>query len=193
MDDGSYDNFVRDSAGYGLAQWTYWSRKQGLLELAKAEGKSIGDLSLQLDYIWKELSEGYGKLLKTLQATTSVIEASTAVLTQYERPADMGETVQAKRAGYAQTYFDKYAPKPTHPERLTEGYYRVRKIWADKKSQLGAYRLLSNAKKEADATSCYFVFTEEATAIYSAVCEPEKAPVKEETHVVHTVVPGDTL
>ena len=40
--------------------------------------------------IWKELSEGYGKLLKTLQTTTSVIEASTAVLTQYERPADMG-------------------------------------------------------------------------------------------------------
>lgn len=143
MDDGSYDNFVRDSAGYGLAQWTYWSRKQGLLELAKAEGKSIGDLSLQLDYIWKELSEGYGKLLKTLQATTSVIEASTAVLTQYERPADMGEAVQAKRAGYAQTYFDKYAPKPTHPERLTEGYYRVRKSWADKKSQLGAYRMLT--------------------------------------------------
>lgn len=83
-----------------------------MLELAKAEGKSIGDLSLQLDYIWKELSEGYGKLLKTLQATTSVIEASTAVLTQYERPADMGEAVQAKRAGYAQTYFDKYAPSP---------------------------------------------------------------------------------
>ena len=26
VDDGSYTNFVKDSAGYGLAQWTYWSR-----------------------------------------------------------------------------------------------------------------------------------------------------------------------
>ena len=62
MDNGSYDNFIKDSAGYGLAQWTYWSRKQALLEFAKAEGKSIGDLSLQLDFIWKELSESYSGL-----------------------------------------------------------------------------------------------------------------------------------
>lgn len=24
VDSGSYSNFVKDSAGYGLAQWTYW-------------------------------------------------------------------------------------------------------------------------------------------------------------------------
>ena len=193
VDNGTYGNFVKDSAGYGLAQWTYWSRKQALLDFAKAMDKSIGDLYLQLDFIWKELSEGYGKLLKILQTATSVAEASTAVLTHYERPADQGEAVQAKRASYGQTYFDKYAPKLDHPERLTTGYYRVRKTWADKKSQLGAYRILSNAKKKADANSGYFVFTEEGTAIYPAVCEPEKAPVKEEAHVIHTVVPGDTL
>ena len=27
VDSGAYSNFVHDSAGYGLAQWTYWSRK----------------------------------------------------------------------------------------------------------------------------------------------------------------------
>ena len=27
VDDGSYTNFIKDKAGYGLAQWTYWSRK----------------------------------------------------------------------------------------------------------------------------------------------------------------------
>lgn len=27
VDNGLYNNFVKDSAGYGLAQWTYWSRK----------------------------------------------------------------------------------------------------------------------------------------------------------------------
>ena len=30
VDNGSYTNFVKDAAGYGLAQWTYWSRKQNL-------------------------------------------------------------------------------------------------------------------------------------------------------------------
>ena len=31
VDNSSYGNFVKDSAGYGLAQWTYWSRKQNML------------------------------------------------------------------------------------------------------------------------------------------------------------------
>ena len=46
VDNGSYSNFVRDSAGYGLAQWTYWSRKQNMLEFARAAGKSVGDLEM---------------------------------------------------------------------------------------------------------------------------------------------------
>jgi hypothetical protein len=35
VDNGTYTNFVRDKAGYGLAQWTFWSRKEGLLNYAK--------------------------------------------------------------------------------------------------------------------------------------------------------------
>ena len=43
VDNGSYTNFVRDSAGYGLAQWTYWSRKQALKEFADWLNLSIGE------------------------------------------------------------------------------------------------------------------------------------------------------
>ena len=88
MDSGAYDNFIRDSAGYGLAQWTYWSRKQALLNYARAQGKSIGDLAMQLGFLWKEMSENYVALVATLKAAASVKNASDAVLTQYERPAD---------------------------------------------------------------------------------------------------------
>lgn len=184
VDDGSYTNFIKDSAGYGLAQWTYWSRKQDLLNFAKASGKSISDLSMQLGFIWKELSEGYKSLLKTLQNATSVTEASTAVLTQYERPADQGAAVQAKRAGYGQTYYDKYAGA-TYPEKLASGYYRVRKSWSDAKSQLGAYRVLANAKKQADENPGYYVFANDGTRIY-----PEQSAV---TYLQYTVVKGDSL
>ncbi len=184
VDDGSYTNFIKDSAGYGLAQWTYWSRKQDLLNYAKTTAKSIGDLSMQLGFIWKELSEGYKALLKMLQTATSVAEASTAVLTQYERPADQGAAVQAKRAGYGQTYYDKYAGA-TYPEKLTSGYYRVRKSWADAKSQLGAYRVLANAKKQADENPGYYVFANDGARIY-----PEQSAV---TYLQYTVVKGDSL
>ena len=43
VDNGSYTRFVNDMAGYGLAQWTFWSRKQGLLNLAKQREKSVSD------------------------------------------------------------------------------------------------------------------------------------------------------
>ena len=109
VDNGSYTNFVRDSAGYGLAQWTYWSRKQALLEYARAAGASIGDLEMQLGFLYKELSEGYKAVLSTLKTATSVLEASNAVLLKFERPAIQGSSVQAARAKYGQAYYDKYA------------------------------------------------------------------------------------
>ena len=110
VDNGTYTNFVKDSAGYGLAQWTYWSRKQNLFDYAKSVGKSIGDLEMQLDFLWKELSDGYStSVLSVLKTATSILQASNAVLTKYERPADQSTTVQNKRASYGQTYYDKYA------------------------------------------------------------------------------------
>lgn len=137
VDNGSYTNFVKDSAGYGLAQWTYWSRKQALWEYAQSVGKSIGDLTMQLDFMWKEM-QGYKSMMTTLKSATSVLEASNAVLTQYEKPADQGEAVQKKRAGYGQTYYDKYAQKAT-ASTPTDNLYRV---------QCGAYSKLENANKQ---------------------------------------------
>lgn len=108
VDNGSYTNFVHDKAGYGLAQWTYYSRKQALFDYAKAAAASIGDLNMQLAFLWQEL-QGYKSVMKVLKAATSVRAASDAVLTGYEKPADQSETVQKKRAEYGQKYYDKYA------------------------------------------------------------------------------------
>ena len=109
VDSGKYRNFVHDSAGYGLAQWTFWSRKEALLGYAKKAGKSVGDLETQLGFLMQELESNYKSLLTTLKTTASVRTASDAVLTQFERPADQSSAVKVKRAGYGQKYFDDYA------------------------------------------------------------------------------------
>ena len=109
VDKGTYSNFVNDKAGFGIAQWTYWSRKQALLDFARSTGRSIGDLQMQLDFLWKELSEGYSGVLKVLNTATSVLEASNAVLLDFERPANQSEGVQKKRAEYGQRYYDQFA------------------------------------------------------------------------------------
>ena len=108
VDSGSYTNFVRDSAGYGLAQWTYYSRKQALLDFVRSVGASIGSLDMQLSFLWQEL-QGYKGVISALMAATSVWDASDAVLTGYEKPEDQSEAVKQRRAAYGQEYYDRYA------------------------------------------------------------------------------------
>lgn len=109
VDSGKYTNFAKDAAGYGLAQWTYHTRKAALLAFVTACGASIGDLEAQLNFLWKELSESYKTTLAVLKTAATVKVASDRVLTDYERPADMSDAVKNKRAGYGQTYYGKYA------------------------------------------------------------------------------------
>lgn len=131
VDNGGYTNFVRDSQGYGLAQWTYWSRKQNLLNYAKSKKVSIGDLAMQLEFLHKELSESYKKCNSTLLAAKSILEASNAMLFDFERPANQGASVQQKRAKYGQVYYDKYAgktvttPTPPTPSPTVSSPYKV--------------------------------------------------------------------
>lgn len=111
VDSGTYTGFVRDGAGYGLCQWTYWSRKQNLLAFAKTAKKSIGDCDMQLDFFLKELAESYPQVLAVLKTAKSVREASDAMLRKFERPADQSEANCKRRAEYGQKYYDKYAKK----------------------------------------------------------------------------------
>ncbi len=53
----------------------------------------------------------------------------------------------------------------------TTEYYRVRKSWADAKSQKGAFKNLDNAKKCADSNNGYAVFDASGKQIYPAVAE----------------------
>lgn len=125
VDDGSYTNFVKDSAGYGLAQWTYWSRKQKLLQYAQAYGCSIGDENMQVDFMIGELMARYPSVLNVLKTATSIREASDCVLIQYERPADQSESVKAKRAAYGEDLMKQLLGSNTTTEgneEVTMGY-----------------------------------------------------------------------
>lgn len=108
VDDGNYEGFTEDKAGYGLAQWTFSSRKEGLLNYAREKGISVGDLETQLEFLWKELECSFPKVLTTICSTDSVIEASNSVLLDFERPADQSVTAQNQRASYGAMYMEKY-------------------------------------------------------------------------------------
>ena len=64
-----------------------------------------------------------------------------------------------------------------YPAKLNTGYYRVRTDWNDDASQLGAYKLLANAKAKCDENPGSHVFAEDGTVIYPA----EEPTTREET------------
>lgn len=98
-----------NGGGYGLAQWTYYTRKQGLYDLFKQGGySSIGDCGLAIAYLWIELNSLFPGVLATLQTATSVREASDKVLHDFESPADQSEAVEVKRASMGQYWYDLY-------------------------------------------------------------------------------------
>lgn len=121
VDTGKYAavTFVNDKYGYGLAQWTYYSRKQNLLDYAKSLKVSIGDPAMQVKFIIKELA-GYPALMNILKTATSVQQASDAFLADFERPAKLAtaqleQDRKNKRASYGMTYFNKYHTGTTTP------------------------------------------------------------------------------
>ena len=128
VDNGTYTNFVKDAVGDGLAQWTYWTRKQNLLNFARQNNKSIGDLDMQLCFLVKELKELYtNSVYNVLRKATSVLEASNAVLLNFERPANMSASVQATRARYGQTYYDRYASGVSSNKSEVKGMIEFKK------------------------------------------------------------------
>lgn len=126
VDDGSYDNFVGDSAGYGLAQWTYYARKQNLYDFAQAQGKSIGDLDLQLQFLSRELTGT--SILAVLRSATSVREASDVVLLQFEAPLDQSEKVQLVRARLGELYYNSFVLGTQAEGQLTQKQRKVIEI-----------------------------------------------------------------
>ena len=99
-----YNNktFVYDSAGFGIAQWTWWSRKKGLLDYAKSKGKSVGDLDIQIEYMVQEMQTNYTKTWKILTTTNDYREAVKICVNEYEKPANALQAIQT-RNGYAKT------------------------------------------------------------------------------------------
>lgn len=118
-------SFARDGAGYGLAQWTYWTRKQALYEFTVKKGFSIDDFDKQLDFIVVELKDKKG-LIDQLNKCKTVRDATVLILTQYEKPADQGLAVQDRRTKYAELYYNKYSNNIVQTEQTNSLPYVVK-------------------------------------------------------------------
>ena len=104
VDNSSYSNFGNDSAGYGLCQWTYSTRKQKLLSYAKQNGVSISDPGMQLSFLFKELQAGYTSIYNSVvSGNSSASEVASKFCHNFENPRDHSQC-DTTRPNLAQNY-----------------------------------------------------------------------------------------
>lgn len=107
VDAGTFDFGKKGSFGYGLCQWTYYTRRQNLLAYARQKNVSIGDMQMQLEYLIWEL-KGY-KLYDGLRLAKSVEEASDLIVTKFEKPKNYDtEEVKNPRRLKGLAIYDKF-------------------------------------------------------------------------------------
>lgn len=97
--------------GFGLCQWTYHTRKAALYDFAKKQGKSIGDLEMQVDFFVQELKKSfkktYNKLMALPNTAEGAYEAGYILCYEYEAPAKK-KTSSPKRGELAKEFFTDY-------------------------------------------------------------------------------------
>lgn len=143
VDKGTYQNFANDQAGYGLAQWTYHSRKQNLLAAAKTTGKSIGDLDCQLYFLCMEL-HNYSTVLEILCQADSIQLASDAFMLLYEKPANKTKENKRRRAELSQVFYDQFVNQTFDADEFVyEPYQTMQKGMKGKAVQQLQNNLLS--------------------------------------------------
>ena len=106
-DKGEID-FVHDTAGYGLWQFTYHSFKQVLFDMARTNGASVSDVKTQVKTLIEILkTPEFSKLFRFLKETNSPENAAKEFMLIFERPANQSESAIATRVVFATEFLIK--------------------------------------------------------------------------------------
>lgn len=131
------NNFVFDSAGYGLCQWTSSGRKSGLYSTKIKLGLSISDPKVQCEWLYEELTTKYKSVWKVLtDENASIEDCAGAFVVKFEVPASVlkDEATKQKtintRTKYATEIYELYLKGAEMTERekvinVANGYVGV--------------------------------------------------------------------
>ena len=109
VDSGAYGNFINDRIGYGIAQFTYPALKSDLYYYANTRGTSIGDLEMQLNFLWETMNSAKYEtqtLVSGLNSCSTPADAAVLFQNIYEKA---GASAQMdNRIAYANFIYDQF-------------------------------------------------------------------------------------
>lgn len=136
------NNFVYDAVGYGYAQWTFWSRKQKLLNFAKTRGVSVSDSAMQIDFLFFEMRTDFATQWNRCRSDHDLKGVLRNLIDVWENPADHDGAYNA-RLPMALSWYSKLsnwqpsaietdvpsAPVPAHTQEVDEDGVPVSPTW----------------------------------------------------------------
>ena len=167
----------KDSYNYGMgsnhADIYHWWNKYG---------KDMDDFRKDVAALMKNTSSTPTATVKPNETTTTTAPSSPIYRVRKTwadsksqigayKSLDSAKQLCDKNPGYS--VFDEkgnavYTSKTETSTTTTEQIYRIRKTWADTKSQIGAYKNLNAAKEHCDKNPGYSVFDESGKAVYTS-------------------------
>lgn len=135
-------NFAHDDTGFGLLQWTFYTRKYDLYDFWKKSGKNLDDAEMQVQFALMELKRDYNKniyvkdedkwvnLWNLLTTSNDLFECTKYICKIFERPTvnninDRYTAAVALKAELVENPSEKQE-KPVEP--VKETYYPYRMI-----------------------------------------------------------------
>lgn len=130
VDDGTLASWATDGKGWGLAQWTYHTRKTGLLDFCKSRGVSVANETAQVDFAVQELKTEYKTLWADLTscAADDLYKIVELVCKQYERPAYNNVQCRANAAVKLRGEVTEPAGQPKQSEDGADVYWPPRML-----------------------------------------------------------------
>lgn len=129
--------------GFGLCQWTWNARKQGLYDFCFNGGyNDIGNTSMQAAWIDTEMRSGYQSTYSVVTSATesSLYNATVYVMANYEQPADQSQTAKNDRYSAAVAIYNALSGLPPIPPGPIPGLkddILILKHFIDKNRKLG--------------------------------------------------------
>ena len=191
--------YTSTQLGFGLAQWTWWSRKQGLYNKifphGELSGHTLNDIYAQTEYVIDEISEviDFEPVYNTLTTSHDINACSDICLEIYEDPEDQSQAVHELRRRYSKEIYDKYA---THPP---VEYYTIAKdvqgdgtVTVPSMAQAGDDVELKCIPSSGQTLNDINIITESGESVAISVVEIQTFIMPAANILVHVLFSGET-
>lgn len=142
VDSGSYTNFVRDGFGFGIYQLTFYTRKQNFLNYVRARNGSIGDLKLQVGFMFWEFQNYFAGIWNQMKASHDLYTLTKELLEKWENPYEQVENLRV-RYGYAQIWINKVKDFKEVNNTMTQNE-AIEKVLNIARDEIGYHEKMSN-------------------------------------------------